>query len=124
MKIVFIVLGLLFLGAAFVYSFATSPEQRLAGGIEWVCEPPTESDKNSRCHTTGSSDTFLRIDVEEIPTTLCLGMTGIAFMAAAPAFNRNNAPAAAPAGPPAGAQPYPQQPHLQHQQQRGGPPSH
>lgn len=127
MKIAFIVLGLLFLGGAFAYSFATSPESRLAGGVQWRCEPPTETDKNSHCYTEGGSDTFMRIDVEEIPITLCLGMTGIAFMAAAPAFNKLSVPAAAQ-GPAAGAPPYPQQPNLQHQQRMGppqaGPPSH
>ncbi|OLF06768.1 hypothetical protein BLA60_29865 [Actinophytocola xinjiangensis] len=107
MKIVFLVLGFLFLGAAFAYNYATEPEARLAGGVEWRCEPPTETDKNTECYTTGNDDTFLRLDIIEVTTSVLLGLTGVACMVAAAAVG-NRRPTA-PAAPTAPTQPYPPQ---------------
>jgi hypothetical protein len=115
MKIVFMVLGFLFLGAAFGYNFATEPESRLAGGVEWQCEPPTDAEENTRCYVTGDDDTFLRLDIVEVTTSLLLGLTGIGCMvASASVGNRKAAPSAA-------ASPQQYQ-HLQHQQRVGPPP--
>jgi hypothetical protein len=85
MKIVFMVLGFLFLGSAFVWNFVMEDEPRLAGSVEWRCDPPTESVRTMECATTGSDDTFLRLDIAELPTTILLGLTGIGCMVAAAA---------------------------------------
>ena len=93
MKIFFLVMGFLFLGASFVWTFATEDEPRLAGGIDWVCEPPTAAGQNTECHTKQPSDTFVRLDIGELPVTVCLGLTGIGFMTAAAAVgNRGPKP--------------------------------
>lgn len=121
MKIVFLVLGFLFLGAAFAYNYATEPESRLAGGVEWRCEPPTESDKNTYCFTSGNDDSFLRLDIVEVTTSVLLGLTGIGCMVAAAAVgNRTPAPAAAAAP----AQQYPPQQYQQRVGPPPGPPTH
>lgn len=122
MKLVFMVLGFLFLGAAFAYNFATEPESRLAGGLEWQCEPPTDAQENTRCYTTGNDDTFLRLDIAEITTSVLLGLTGIGCMvASASVGNRTSPPASTP---PSAATPPRQYQHPQHQQRVGPPPTH
>lgn len=103
MKIFFLIAGFLFLGASFVWTFATEDELRIAGSVEWVCEPPTETVRTSACNTTQSSDTFLRLDMSELPITVCLGLTGIGFMTAAAAVG-NRAPKPVLQAP----MPYPQ----------------
>lgn len=99
MKIVLMVLGFLFLGASFAWGAFTQDDMRLAGGLTWVCEPPAASEQNTECYTTGSSDTFLRVDIDSLPTQVGLGLTGIGFMVAAAAVNR-------PARQPVAPQPY------------------
>lgn len=103
MRIFFLVMGFLFLGASFAWTLGTEGEPRVAGGVEWVCEPPTESVRNTECSTRQPSDTFLRLDIGELPLTVCFGLTGIGFMTAAAAVgNRVPQPV---------SQPVPPQPH-------------
>ncbi len=82
------VLGFLFLGASFVWGALTQDDMRLAGSLTWVCEPPTTAEQNTECFTTGSDDTFLRVDIDPLPTQVGLGLTGIGFLVAAAAVNR------------------------------------
>jgi hypothetical protein len=99
MKIVFMVLGFLFLGSSFAWGAFTQDDMRLAGSLEWVCEPPLQGSDNTECNTTGSNDTFLRVDIDSLPTQVGLGLTGIGFMVAAAAVNR-------PVRQPVAPQPY------------------
>jgi hypothetical protein len=92
MKIFFLVMGFLFLGASFAWTLGTEDELRLAGGIDWVCEPPTAAEQNTECYTKQPSDTFVRLDIGELPLTVCFGLTGIGFMTAAAAVGNNRAP--------------------------------
>jgi hypothetical protein len=91
MKIFFLVMGFLFLGGSFAWTFGTEDELRVAGSMEWVCEPPTVSEQNTECFTRQPSDTFLRLDIGELPVTVCLGLTGIGFMTAAAAVGNRQA---------------------------------
>ncbi len=91
MKIFFLVMGFLFLGASFAWTMGTEDELRVAGSVTWVCEPPTAADQNTECYTRQPSDTFMRLDIGQLPFTVCLGLTGIGFMTAAAAVG-NRAP--------------------------------
>jgi len=107
MKIVFLVLGFLFLASAFVWNFATEDELRLAGGLEWRCEPPIQGEPVTECWNTGSDDTFLRLDIGELPTGVCLALTGIGCMVAAAAVGNRTARPQLPAHQAAPPMPYP-----------------